>query len=218
MSLRLSQVTIVILANSHNPSILHPSFLESQGIVTDRAFDPAGVFTTPAVSRVLYGDGLEFTMQTDRLQVSATRIDLDQAKNSDLPALVTRFITVLPHVSYIAVGVNLAGVIPMEAPGAYIRDRFVVRDRASVEGLTLTAADVRLSFAARSGPVNVAISSGQAAGPVAQPIEGVHIDMNYHHDLGPNDKVAEALAHLERFPEMVSEFIHATRQLFGQEA
>jgi hypothetical protein len=113
MDLYLLNANIVVLAEGHNPTILNPHFLQSSGIVPRPARTVEGqVFMTPALSHVLYEDGLEFTVQGERLQIAVTGPTFETVGQSELPDYALRYLEMLPHVRYTAVGVNLLCVTP----------------------------------------------------------------------------------------------------------
>jgi len=108
MKLRVFDTSIVVLAEGHNPTILHPAFLTSQDIVPQDwqlAEDPV---CTPAASLVKYDNGIQFSVQSNRLQVFQAEPP-ENVGSSEIPALADRYIKTLPHVRYKAVGVNMRG-------------------------------------------------------------------------------------------------------------
>jgi len=61
MTLSMLQASVVVTAESHNPTILHPHFLKTQGIVPPD-FEPAeSPVCTPPLAIVKYRNGLNYT-------------------------------------------------------------------------------------------------------------------------------------------------------------
>lgn len=105
MRIDLVEFSVVVVAQSNNPTILNPDFLQHNGIVSsDRALhgDP---LTTSTFSQVAYADGLV-------VQADPTRITFAQAADGlsgeeiDCPAVAKGYLKTIPHVPYTALGLN----------------------------------------------------------------------------------------------------------------
>ena len=97
--------SIVVLASQHNPSILHPSFLQSQGIVPNDWETLEPPICTPVFASVKYQNGIVFTVEQNKFQVIDNQTK-DNFDKSLMPELVIRYCEHLPHVHYNAVGIN----------------------------------------------------------------------------------------------------------------
>ena len=125
MDIELVQFSIVLVANDHNPSLINPDFLEREGIIDEkwgweRAGDP---ITTPPFATVPYEGGVTVTVEPSKLQV------VDRGSKvptqSHVGDIVNRYVQVLPHVPYRAVGINFNGAVKMPDPGAYLKKHFL---------------------------------------------------------------------------------------------
>ena len=67
--IRLHNVSVVVTAEFHNPSILNPDFLEKHGIVPEN-WAVTETVTTPTASVVKYANGVAWTVDPSRLTVS----------------------------------------------------------------------------------------------------------------------------------------------------
>ena len=84
MKLMMLKTNVVVTAAAHNPTVLHPAFLESQGIVTGaEPMEPP--ICTPAFASVKYKNGLAFAVTGDRLDVTDTRLEANFT-SSEAPA------------------------------------------------------------------------------------------------------------------------------------
>ena len=104
MELKLESATVVVLSQGNNPKLLNPDFLERHRVVpTD--WKAKDVLVTPPVAQVTYENGIRFTVEMNKLQVEAARPNAVDWKRV-LPEAVNTYLSLLPHVSYGAVGVN----------------------------------------------------------------------------------------------------------------
>ncbi|MBF0345104.1 MAG: hypothetical protein HQL06_12855 [Nitrospirae bacterium] len=126
MKVDLTSYSIVILGKRHNPSILNPDFLRHNEIVKGR-LTPKDVLCTSAASHVVYREGLSIVAEYERLQF----IDEDKVRipyDSQIPGIALRYIEVLPHVNYLAAGINFTGHYPYETQEAallFLKNTFI---------------------------------------------------------------------------------------------
>lgn len=125
MDYRFSEFTIVILASANNPSILNPDFLRLNQIV-DKDFNPVESISTPPVSHVKYREKVAITVDFERL----TFADTDEERipfRSPIPSITSKYIEVLRHVPYKAVGINFNGYYECShiEPSQFILNKFI---------------------------------------------------------------------------------------------
>jgi hypothetical protein len=104
LRVRLHNVSVVVTAEFHNPSILNPDFLASHGIVP-ADWTVADTLTTPPVSVVKYENGIAWTVDQSRLTVTENCGPKFQ-DSYRIHALVNAYLEKLPHVPYRALGLN----------------------------------------------------------------------------------------------------------------
>ena len=179
--IRLLQVSVVITAEFHNPSILNPDFLVSREIV-GADWKIAATLTTPAVSVVRYENGIAWTVDPSRLMVveSAGPAFRDHYLSH---AVVGAYLEKLPHVPYRQLGLNLRASRAESDPRRWLVERFGapwLRKDAQFRGMRPT-----LALDAGDATCNIAFHEAAADG-------GPHVgaDCNLHHE-GPLD--ADAL-------------------------
>jgi len=125
MEYAFSEFTIVVLASANNPSILNPDFLCINEIV-NKDFTSVESISTPPVSHVKYKEKVAITVDFERL----TFVDTDENRipyNSPIPSIAKKYIEVLRHVPYKAVGINFNGYYECTHidPSQYILNRFI---------------------------------------------------------------------------------------------
>lgn len=101
----LVEFSVVIVAQSHNPSILNADFLHNNGIVGEKWQPRENCLTSPMLSRVAFNDGL--VVQADPLRVTIEQSGDALTKEALVCASAAKgYLKTVPHVRYIAVGVN----------------------------------------------------------------------------------------------------------------
>ena len=149
---RLHNVSVVVTAEFHNPSILNPDFLVSRGIVP-ADWSVAETLTTPPVSVVKYTNGIAWTVDQSRLTVTE-KCGPAFRDHYESHALLTAYLDKLPHVPYRGLGLNCEVSALQDDPKRWLVERFAVdwlRDEPQVRGMrpafALTAEDAECNIA-----------------------------------------------------------------------
>ena len=119
----LESISVVVTAQSHNPSILSQDFLVSQEIVPAN-WEVAEAVTTPAVSLVRYRNGMQLVVDEGKLTV------VENCKSSFqdeylVHTVVNAYLKKLPHVPYRSLGLNCRVVMRQEGPQDWLMHRFL---------------------------------------------------------------------------------------------
>ena len=210
MRLEVVSVNVVVTASSHNPSILHPAFLTSQGIVdTDWRLSEPPV-CTPVLSLVKYENGIVFTAESEKLQVLDNEPGDDPA-SSLVPTLANQYVTKLPHVRYTGVGVNVKGFVEVAEARRLLVDRFLRPGPWNEPSLSVKALGVRLVYDIEGGRRRLSLDAGGLSRGGGPNREGIVIDANYHSKATPPDLVTAVREALDRFPRHCEDFGTTTR-------
>ncbi len=112
MQIDLVGFSVVVVAQSNNPTILNPDFLRHNGIVrSSRALrDDRPPFTTPVVSEVSFGQDLVVRADPQRITFAQAASGL-APEDIDCPAIAKGYLRIVPHVPYTALGLNPRAVI-----------------------------------------------------------------------------------------------------------
>ncbi len=143
MKINLTNFSIVVLAQAHNPSILNPDFLKNSKIV-NAGFTPKDVYCTPPIAQVSFQEGISIIAEFERLQF-IEHVSERIPHNSQIPEIANRYISILPHVRYTAVGINFIGHYLWENTNearSFILDKFIKEGAWLGDQLT----DVGLKF------------------------------------------------------------------------
>ena len=121
--LRLHQVSVVVTAKFHNPSILNRDFLVLQGIVPGD-WEVKESVITPPVSVVRYGNGIDWTVDQSRLEV-VEKCGGEFRDEYVVHRLVDAYLEKLPHVPYRSLGLNCKVSMAINDSRHWITDRFL---------------------------------------------------------------------------------------------
>lgn len=201
MQLSWTGANVVLLAQSHNPSILSPGWIQQNHIIEE---PPENFVHTPVFSLYL-SSTFQLMVEQERFQLNL-RV-LSEANLQVLQGAASRYIQTLPHVPYKAVGLNLTWLATVERP-------------EEEERLFFSGSE-RLRNAFPEGEVKVGtflynVVHGYRlrllAEPRLQTKGGLGLDFNYHFDV---PSAEEALRALSRLLACFSGAEQASKHLFG---
>ena len=217
MKLEILNTSVVVSAKQHNPTILHPSFLSSQGIVPSDWEVAEPPVSTPVFGMVKYKNGIVFNVMENRFQVTKEELKNDVGE-CQVPALACKYVQKLPHVKYEAVGINFKGFIECADPETLVMDRFLKPGIADFNGAHPKASgfrfvyqldDVRLRLSFDPGKVKRAEGENER--------NGILIDANYHMDLAGHNIHQEIEKATSLYSVHYNHFIKAIRSILALE-
>ena len=107
----LTTVSVVLVADSNNPTIINPDFLLSNGILINDVQVQEPPITTPVFSQVIYQGGISVKAEPTRVIFEQTYTGNSlEPTNIVSPEMAKRYVEKVPHVPYSAIGINPAGV------------------------------------------------------------------------------------------------------------
>ena len=106
--LQLRELSVVLVADSNNPSILNPDFLKIHGIVSHESSLKDPPICTPAFSQVTFADGITVRADPARVTFQHSSDQLDPGNVRCIES-ARRYIAIVPPVPYTAIGINLKG-------------------------------------------------------------------------------------------------------------
>ena len=124
--IKLIELSVVLVANSNNPSIINPDFLRYNKIVDDSYEVQDSPISTPAFSQIIFKNGITVASTPDRVIFSHTG-NFDE-ENVSSPGIAKRYIECVPHVPYHALGINPKGIVSGQAPNPILN---MLRDNGS---------------------------------------------------------------------------------------
>jgi hypothetical protein len=102
---KITQLSIVVVAQNHNPTVLNPDFLKSNEIVPrDWELDGNPV-CVEMIAQVNFKNGVKITSQPDRI-IFFQGVNDPELKDVEIPRIAADYVSLIRHVRYTAVGVN----------------------------------------------------------------------------------------------------------------
>jgi hypothetical protein len=183
---RWQQLTIVVLAQNHNPTILNPDFLWRNEIVpTDWKVAGSPLCTDP-VAQVSFESGVTLTAHLDRLMFAESNSE-SLAESPVVPSIAISYLKALPHVAYKAVGVNPQGLVAFAQPQK--AERFAIEHLVRAElwqdlRPRLSRAAVSLTFDLDESRLAVSMQPTTLEGEDGSAIQ---VAGNFHHEPDEED-------------------------------
>lgn len=189
MTKKLLQFSIVVLATDHNPTILNPDFLRLQKIVPEdwkwKLATPP--ITTPPFATVQYESDVSISVESNKLQVADNKVT--EPTESKIVAIVKRYIEVVPHVRYTAVGINFRSAIELDDADTYLKAQFLKGGVWDSEQNPMKSVGLRFVYPVTSGRLVLSIDSGIIERVVDEQVKQKPViiaNANFHRDLDTN--------------------------------
>lgn len=164
--MQLLQFSVVVVGQTHNPTILNPDFLASEGIVPKSWNWGKAVetMTTPPLSMVRYSNGVTIIVEHNKLQVEDPSVQKGPEK-SKITEVASSYVRTLPHVQYTAVGTNFQGIIQLDSPSDRLINLFLKSGPWNNSSRKLDNLGLRLVYPVDSGKLTLSIDSGKVKRP-----------------------------------------------------
>lgn len=207
----------MILAQDHNPSILHPFFLSAQSIVP-KDWEPAQPpICTPPLSMVSYKNGITITVESNKFQVAKSP-PTPNMRESEVPRCASRYIETLPHVLYKAVGINFGAILEDSDPSRRLIDKFLAQGVWNSEDLLVKELSLRFVYSLEGGTLNLSCDPGSVTDNTSnRTIKGIVLGANYHFDLPGGNPAKEAVDTLKKFTNLSDRFEWVIKRIFETE-
>lgn len=184
-ALHVGELEIVVVAANNNPSILNPDFLLRTKIVEEAwgwtlEQDPV---TTPLQSQVSYKQGVLISAEFNRV-VFRERIETNIPANTKIPVIARRYINTLPHVKYVAVGVNVKAHIETVTgnnPTTFITSQLLKTGPWSDYSSGPTNASVTLAYNVGDAKLSLTVTTTRLLGKDKPP--ALLFAANFHRDV-----------------------------------
>ena len=173
-SFKVINVSAVLVANQHNPTIMNQDFLKSKEIVKPE-WETADLLVTNLFARIVYSNGISFTVDPNRCAIDE-KVDGEFKSSYEAHGCARRYAEVLEHIPYTAFGLNWDLQMPNEEPSNWLKDRFLrpAEWQSDMEPKALT-----FSCTQGSAIYNFAIGVQQSTGHESL----VTLQCNIHFDL-----------------------------------
>lgn len=219
MDLKLNQFSVVVAGKNHNPSILNPDFLTINKIVPEEwGWEPAGPpITTPPLSTVKYANGVSLTVELGKFQVVDAGPDSVPEK-SKIAQIACKYVAVLPHVRYKAVGTNFQCTVDTVNPQDYMKSRFLKTGPWDTPENALRDVGIKLVYPLTGGQLAVALDAGERKDGSSDIKQDVIIaNVNFHRECRAYPATEEIARHLDNVAGDWSRLRELVRDALGTE-
>ncbi len=205
MPIRHLEFSIVVVASDCNPTILNPDFLGRQAIVPeDWGWKLAGPpITTPPFATVSYDSGVTVSVEPNKFQV-VDRLADKTFETSKIPDIARKYIQVLPHVRYTAVGHNFRSFVERADAESLLKERFLKPGPWDSDAHRLEGISLKFVYLLQGGRVIFSLDGAtmtDRSGDQPKELHGILMHANFHRDCQgyPSDKqVVEHLQSLKK--------------------
>lgn len=210
MPIRTIDFSIVVVASDANPTILNPDFLVRQAIVPDEwDWKIAGhPITTPPFAKVDYENGVSVLVEPNKIQVVDRLTGDITPKTSKIHKIARRYIEVLPHVRYEAVGHNFRVFVEHTDANTFLREKFLKTGTWDDEKHRMEGFSIKFIYPLDRGRLIISIDDGKVVDRSSEEpkeLRGLMVYANYHRDCKgyPSDKQV-----IENFKRMNEDWDH----------
>ena len=207
--LMLVEISVVLLANSADPSILNPDFLRYREIIDKTLELKAPPIATPMFSRIEFDREIVVSAEPNRFVFEQKVSDLEE-DDIAVPDIVERFLGVVSHPIYGAIGINLKGIRKSEG-SEVLETSNALLDGGAWMAFKDVAPDVQLkavySFEKRS--ITLDVSGVKLEDENGSLHQGLLFQANIHRDLQSEDgveRISEVQAILSGWRNDISDF------------
>jgi hypothetical protein len=213
---------VTISAESHNPSILSPAFLEMYNIVDktgelSKTDKPLNMYP---YARVVYENGIQITSDQNKITFFDPLVNR-LVKETPVIGMAKKYLEVVPLVKYVAVGINPSGDIsvgPAEDDArCYLIDLIRTNTVWSEVAKGPVRATVNLIIPVSGAICSLSIEDGRLAqsGEPAKPV--VIFRSNFHHEIevsGAGGLWSQAVAIIEGWQADIDTFLGIVDRYF----
>lgn len=187
----LQELSIVVLGQNHNPTILNPDFLKHNDIVPyDWELQTPPLCIEP-MAQVEFKNKIKIIAQLDKIVFSENVAGKDNQEIL-IPEIVYKYTKTLPHVEYFAVGINPKGHIAIgsnkESCQKYVTETFITPGPWKNFGDSPVKVNIRFAYTVGETLCNLSIEEKAFKASEDKQIQVIVFAGNLHHTLVGNDR------------------------------
>ncbi|MGJ0515095.1 MAG: hypothetical protein ACR65O_05000 [Methylomicrobium sp.] len=201
--------SIVVVADRHNPSILHPSFLENQNIIEKGLALAEPALSSADISIASFENGLRFSVDNTRLQITNSKIE---EGNVDISKVASAYVKVLPHVGYKSVGCNLFSFIEIKDAEKFLIDKFIKQGPWNEGDILLKSAGIRFVYHKENSVINLSYDAGIILKNGEEARRGILIRGNSHTEVSSSENT---ISEINGFDSKINAVVKYISNTFG---
>jgi hypothetical protein len=215
MNLSPIELSIVVVGNDCNPTILNPDFLLRTKIVQKRwrwaiSGEP---ITTPAFATVSYDSDVTISVDPGKFQV--IQRSLAQTLNPRrLVHIAKTYIKALPHVRYTAVGHNSKLFSENDDAGNFLKNRFLKEGVWNSNEPQPSDVGLKFRYVLDAYRLTISLDEARLTPPQGEQI-GLLVQANYHRECTRYPAHEEVVQHLSHALDDWNDFIVVASKIVG---
>ncbi|MBW2095696.1 MAG: hypothetical protein JRI80_12490 [Deltaproteobacteria bacterium] len=181
-----TELSIVILAENHNPTILNPDFLKFNGIVPKEWVVSKPPLCAHPISQVEYENGMRITAELNKL-IFFTPKFANNHFDRNISDVAKRYVETLRHVNYKAVGINPRGHFSFdnaEALTNYFANKLLCKGAWADFCGGVRSVSIKLRYELESAVYNIGLDQASLRSGKSRENNLLSISGNFHHDIG----------------------------------
>lgn len=216
MSFKDYRTSIVVIADSHNPTILHPSFLISNNIVNSEDEILDGFICTPPFSHLKLKNEITFVIELSKFQIIDDNIG-DCFSHSQIPRMAKKYLDTLKHVNYTAIGINYYSIFLTKNTDDLMINKFIKKSNWNSDSLHPNLAMIKLAYPSiHATTLNLKLESGNIK-KRSEKFDGIIIEGNFHKDLSSDNPVDQLIDMIDNYSDYSEEFHNKCNTIFGED-
>ena len=207
-SVELVQLSVVLIADHVDPSMINPDFLRLNGIVNHDLQTGQPPVSTPVFSQVAFEDGFTVTAQTDRVEFVQRGETLTEDAAS--PNVARRFLEKIPYPAYKAIGINPVGTKPLD-PGyvSGVADALIERGAWMAFGDVSPMVSLKATYLYDNRKITMDVQDAKRRDADGSEQPGLLFVANIHRDVSETDqgrRIASLMSILSAWKDDLSDF------------
>lgn len=185
------ELSIVLAARNHNPTILNPDFLKYNDIVPSSWKVKEPPICIEPMAQVVYDNGVKITAELDKIIFLEPIIDIENVGSIKIFEMANKYIETLPHVQYNAIGINPKVHIifdTVDNAKNFIFDTFIKSDVWKKFDDKLINAGVKLSYKFDQVTLNLSVDASMLKISDNEHIPVALFSANFHHAISGETK------------------------------
>jgi len=191
VSFEIRELSIVILAKNHNPTILNPDFLKYNNIVgNDWDLQESPICVEP-LAQVFFKNKVKIISQRDKIVFSENITD-KEIEGVLIPDISYKYTKTLPHVEYTAIGINPKGHLVIQGGQdecqKFITEKFIRSGPWQNFGDSPVKTNIKFTYTLENLTCNVDIGETFFKSSDEKLIPVIGFGANLHRQLVGNDR------------------------------
>jgi hypothetical protein len=180
------ELTVVLVAQNHNPTILNPDFLKYNHIVPENWSLKEKPICLEPMARVAFENGIQITAELDKVIFLEPIRNDKEIEKIKIPEIAIKYINTLPHVKYMAVGINPKGHLSFATENEaqnFIMGTFVNKNTWVHFDHTPNNVGFKFSYKLEKTVLTLSIEASLFNIPSEKPVPVVLFAANFHHNI-----------------------------------